>query len=30
VSMAAGQEEALIFVAAMVIGMVVFEIIERK
>jgi uncharacterized membrane protein YedE/YeeE len=30
VSMAAGQEKALIFVAAMVIGMVGFEVIERK
>jgi uncharacterized membrane protein YedE/YeeE len=29
VSMAAGQEKALIFVAAMVIGMVGFEVIER-
>jgi uncharacterized membrane protein YedE/YeeE len=30
VSMAAGQEKALIFVAAMVIGMIGFEMIERK
>ena len=30
VSMAAGQEKALIFVAAMVIGMVGFELIEWK
>lgn len=30
VSMAAGQEKALIFVAAMLIGMVGFELIERK
>ena len=30
VSMAAGQEKALIFVAAMVIGMVGFEVIERN
>ena len=30
VSMAAGQEKALIFVAAMLIGMVGFEMIERK
>jgi uncharacterized membrane protein YedE/YeeE len=30
VSMAAGQEKALIFVAAMVIGMVGFELFERK
>ena len=30
VSLAAGQEKALIFVAAMVIGMVGFELIERK
>jgi hypothetical protein len=27
--MAAGQEKALIFVAAMVIGMVGFEVVER-
>ena len=30
VSMAAGQEKALIFVAAMVVGMVGFELSERK
>jgi len=30
VSMAAGQEKALIFVAAMVLGMVGFELVERK
>ncbi len=30
VSMAAGQEKALIFVAAMVVGMAGFEMIERK
>jgi uncharacterized membrane protein YedE/YeeE len=30
VSMAAGQEKAMIFVAAMVIGMVGFEVIERN
>ena len=30
VSLAAGQEKALIFVAAMVIGMVGFQLIERK
>ncbi|MEI7568385.1 MAG: DUF6691 family protein [Alcaligenaceae bacterium] len=30
VSMAAGQEKALIFVAAMVLGMTIFEFAERK
>ena len=30
VSLAAGQEKALIFVAAMVIGMIGFQLIERK
>jgi len=30
VSMAAGQEKALIFVAAMVFGMTIFEFAERK
>jgi len=30
VSMATGQEKALIFVAAMLLGMVGFELIERK
>ena len=30
VSMATGQEKALIFVAAMLLGMVAFEMIERK
>ncbi|MEI8403050.1 MAG: DUF6691 family protein [Alcaligenaceae bacterium] len=30
VSMAAGQEKALIFVAAMVLGMVGFELVERR
>lgn len=30
VSMAAGQEKALIFVAAMVVGMTIFEFAERK
>jgi uncharacterized membrane protein YedE/YeeE len=30
VSMAAGQEKALIFVAAMVIGMIGFQLFERK
>jgi uncharacterized membrane protein YedE/YeeE len=30
VSMASGQAQALIFVAAMVVGMIGFEMIERK
>jgi uncharacterized membrane protein YedE/YeeE len=30
VSMAAGQEKALIFVAAMAVGMIGFELVERK
>ena len=30
VSLAAGQEKALIFVAAMVIGMIGFQLVERK
>jgi uncharacterized membrane protein YedE/YeeE len=30
VSMASGQTQALIFVAAMVVGMIGFELFERK